>query len=325
MRLGWLLALSLLALAPELRAQENDLREEAATADAREAFRLGSALARAGQWKEALAAFERSSKLRPHAVTTYNIAYCERSLGHYTLARKLFEQAFAESEARAEQRLPADVEVRAKGYLAEVERRVARTKLVSKPARLSVSVDGRPLERAASGEWLGGTRGPGAAERIPGGEIELLIDPGPHVVVVSHGKHERVLQVNLEPGENPALVLDLEQRAPKVTRKTPDRTWALLSFGVGASGVVVGALTGAAALNEKASLDEHCSLGKQRCDPRYQGDIDAMNRYATVSSVAFGVGAAGLGLGAYLWISGESRESVRAFIGPGGGGLSGRF
>ena len=51
---------------------------------AREAFRLGSTLARQGQWQDALSAYERSAELRPHAVTTYNIGYVERALGHLT-------------------------------------------------------------------------------------------------------------------------------------------------------------------------------------------------------------------------------------------------
>lgn len=319
-----------LAGAPvDVLAQGSDVAREAATADAREAFRLGSALARAGQWREALAAFERSSKLRPHAITTYNIAYCERSLGHYTLARKLLREAFAQSEAHADQRLSEDVEVRARGYLAEVERKVARVRVSLKPAGLALVIDGRPLEKAVAGEWLAGTRGPGAAERIGASELDLVIDPGPHVIVLARGQKSRVVQISLESGNAGRLVLELEPGAPTTSAKAPDRTWALLSLGVGASGVVVGALAGAAALNEKASLDEHCTLGPDRCEPRFQGDIDAMNRYATVSTLAFGVGAVGLGLGTYLWMAGDSeasrRESVSLVLGPRGGSLNGRF
>ena len=71
------------------------------TDQARDAFSLGTALANQGQWPEALNAFNRSSKLRPHPVTTYNLAYCERALGHYTRAYKLFRRTLVEHEAAA--------------------------------------------------------------------------------------------------------------------------------------------------------------------------------------------------------------------------------
>src|SRR5688572_29232364 len=63
---------------------------------AREGFLLGTALAREGQWLDALAAFERSARLRAHPVTTYNLAYCERALGRYTRAQQLFNLALSE-------------------------------------------------------------------------------------------------------------------------------------------------------------------------------------------------------------------------------------
>ena len=48
---------------------------------ARKEFLEGAALVRAERWGEALAAFERATKLKPHAVTTFNIAQCERAMG----------------------------------------------------------------------------------------------------------------------------------------------------------------------------------------------------------------------------------------------------
>ena len=50
---------------------------------ARDAFRLGSTLAKQGRWSDALAAFERSARLKEHPVTTYNLAYCARALGQF--------------------------------------------------------------------------------------------------------------------------------------------------------------------------------------------------------------------------------------------------
>jgi hypothetical protein len=69
---------------------------------ARDSFREGASLAKDAQWGAALVAFERSSKLRPHPWTTYNIAVCERALGQYVRARRTFARALEERRSEAD-------------------------------------------------------------------------------------------------------------------------------------------------------------------------------------------------------------------------------
>src|SRR5262245_10995171 len=149
----WLL--SALAFAPLAGAQPGDPPSPAeppagaempGVEQAREAFTLGTALAAQGQWVDALAAFERSSRLRPHPVTTYNLGYCERGLGHFTRARKFFDQALADHAAGRGGKLTEDLLREAQSYLAETDRRLVRAAVTLTPADATVSVDGRPLE-----------------------------------------------------------------------------------------------------------------------------------------------------------------------------------
>ena len=56
-------------------------------ADARRYFQQGIAHVRKSEWAEAHDAFEKSTALRPHAVTTYNLGACQRAMGRYTRAR----------------------------------------------------------------------------------------------------------------------------------------------------------------------------------------------------------------------------------------------
>src|SRR5262245_51087209 len=56
--------------------------------EARAAFVLGTALVQETKWSEALAAFEKSFALVPHAVTLFNVGACERALGKYIQARR---------------------------------------------------------------------------------------------------------------------------------------------------------------------------------------------------------------------------------------------
>src|SRR5439155_897636 len=158
-------------------------------AEARTAFKEGTALARQAQWGEALLAFEHSARLRPHTFTTYNLGYCERALGRYTRARKFLAKALAENEARGGTALSADVATDAKKYLAEIDERIARVAVSLAPADAAVSVDGRPLEMVAADRTTpvlaAGTRDLGPGEVPAATQFELLVDPGAHVFTVS--------------------------------------------------------------------------------------------------------------------------------------------
>lgn len=304
-----LLALAL-ALAPVVSAEpapDAPAADDERVARAREAFRLGSALAREGQWTDALAAFERSASLRPHATTTYNLGFCERALGHYTRARKLLGTAL-DDERRHE--LSAETRAEARAYLAEVERKVVHATVTLRGPGARITIDGRPLERApgARARWVAGTRDPGPAELVPAGTFQLLVDPGTRVLLVDG----RARNVRFVSGETPSLTLGEAPVPERAAAPPPDRGWAIAALGVGAAGLLVGTVSGITALREKSSLDEHCTRGIDRCDPRYQGDIDNMHRAAAISSVAFAVGALGVGAGVALWVSAPSAEGRRS-------------
>src|SRR5258708_31920756 len=119
-----------------------------AVAQARAAFHEGTQLAAQQRWVEALNAFERSDSLRPHAITTYNIGYCERLLGHSTRARKMLAKALADHHARGDVELPAELISAAQAYLSEADRQVARVVVTITPG--AGAIDGPPLELAAN-------------------------------------------------------------------------------------------------------------------------------------------------------------------------------
>ena len=141
-----------LAQSPAPGGAQAPASEDAATLQARALFNEGTDKAHRGEWSLAVAAFQRSWALHPHAVTAYNIGYCERALGRYTRARKMFGEAFAESAAHGGAELPQELAAAAKTYLAELERMIARAVISVSPEGASIVVDGSPLERAdASG------------------------------------------------------------------------------------------------------------------------------------------------------------------------------
>jgi hypothetical protein len=307
-------------------------------AGAREAFRLGAALARQGQWTEALAAFERSARLLPHATTTYNVGFCERALGRYSRARKSLRAALD----RGGDELGSDVRAQAESYLAEIERRIARVTVHAGQDDLRIAVDGRPLELEASGPrpvTAAGTLEQGPGKLVPARTFVVVIDPGSHVFEISRGARTQLIRRTFAPGSSPVLELALPDEprpTPAAAQERWDPTWTVLAFGTGAAGVAVGAVAGVAALKQKSDLDESCTLGTDRCDPRYQDNIDAMNRNATISTIGFGVGLVGVGVGTVLLLtrSDGGRErgpdetatvGISPWIGLGAAGLDGTF
>jgi hypothetical protein len=274
-----------------------------ATVQARALFNEGIEQARRGDWSMALATFERSAALHPHAVTTYNIGYFERALGRYTRARKMLGRALAESAAHGGDELPEDLTASAKTYLTELERHIARAVVSVSPEGASVLVDGRPLESAASDGarpvFWAGTREPGPAEPAPASTFELEIDPGAHAFVVSKaGYSDDASTRTFEQGSEVGLVLQLSPVGPAAPASvapasaaqaergvpSPNRVPLYLALGVGAAGLVTGTAAGIIAIRLKTD-----------------SQIPEAHTVADVSTVAFVLGGAGTATAALLW------------------------
>jgi hypothetical protein len=105
-------------------------------------------------------------------------------------------------------------------------------------------------------------------------------------------------------------------------------------IGLGGAGLVVGSVFGGLALSTKSSLDSACPT-KTACPASSQSDIDALNTRATVSSIGFGVGVAGILVGGVLLVTsqGEAPAATPAprgahlspWVGLGAAGVGGTF
>lgn len=326
---------------------------------ARAAYVAGTDLVRAARWAEALTSFEISWKLLPHPATAYNIAFCERALGHYTRARKMFAKALADNATHGGTELPEDTAAAATSYLEEVQRFLSSVDVVVEPRDVPValSVDGRPLEVGASDGTkivlVAGTAEPGPAQALPAAAFTLVLDAGTHVFVVSApGRTDTARTASFLPGsdslrltagaptptpqrpeERPALIPNPppapdSSTEPEAAPRRRSHTAAFIVLGAGAAGVAAGAVLGGLAISKKADLDGRCPGG--HCPPEAQSDYDATGRLADGATVAFAVGGAALGAGTLLllWPSGSastSTPSVEARLGPMGISVRGSF
>ncbi|CAN5895162.1 hypothetical protein BH11MYX4_BH11MYX4_68940 [soil metagenome] len=186
--------------------------ESADVVEARKQFVAGNELAKSSQWAQALAAFERSAQLRPHPLTTFNMAVCERSLGRLTRARRLFGDTIA-AAAREPSEFPASRLEEANGYVTTIEAELVRLEVRLAPADAALSVDGRALVvetlPGALPVATAGLGAPGGLERAPAAKFVLVVDPGTHFFrVVAKGHADVTLTKVYASGAR--TVLDLE-------------------------------------------------------------------------------------------------------------------
>ena len=152
--------------------------------------------------------------------------------------------------------------------------------------------------------------------------LSLRVDRGAHVVVVrASGYVEQSKTVTIEAGGRTEL-----QFSPA---RSPDYTLAFLGFGVGFVGVAAGSVTGILAFTSWSSAKAECYTPAKECGPAGQPELATSKTFGTLSTVAFGVGAAGIGVGAYGWVRARrgrgAAKPVEIMLLPGGLGLRGGF
>jgi hypothetical protein len=226
------LSASLTAIAATGHAAPQPAPDPPDVVAAREQFVRGSDNARQGRWAEALQAFEASAKLRPHAVTTFDIGICQRAMGSFTLARQTFEQALAQNEASGRTELAESLAAEDRGYSAEIGHLLATAVVDLNPPTATIAVDGRPLGARGEGPsrvMVVGIRDPGPPEPAPGAHFELQLNPGPHVITLSRpGFADAVLTRTMAPGTTTDLKLSLD-RLPAVIHVVSSQEGAVVA------------------------------------------------------------------------------------------------
>lgn len=192
--------------------------------EARKAFLLGSERVKEARWAEALEAYERSAKLKPHVVTTFNVGVCERALGHGTRAEKAFSEALVDD--RRESVMPEPVRRDAEAFLAETRATLAELDVTMDPPDATLLVDGRPLVTLPRGQpdsvatviAVAGLAAPGPALVAPAKQFRLRLDPGAHVLLIGRaGFADVVRREAVGPGARTELRLSLTRLPGKLS------------------------------------------------------------------------------------------------------------
>ncbi len=287
--------------------------QDRATAEA--LFREAKRLMRKKSYADACRKLEESQRLDPQDGTLLNLAVCHAREGKTASAWAEFQAAL--QQARAARR--KDRVRLAKREIRRLERRLSRLTIEVPP---DARVPGLVVTRANSevGEAAWGTAVP--------------VDPGTVVVTMQAPEfREDSIEVTLEEAEDKTITLkrlealppkpkpvkaepqnptrDAEGKSEEESRRTK-RMLAYVAGGVGIAAVGVGAFFGLRALSKSRDSDDRCQ--GSLCDPEGLELADEADSAATVSNIAFAVGAVGIGAGTYLYFTSmpESKPDARA-------------
>ncbi len=318
------------------------------TAAARELAIEGLKLADAGHCAQAIDKLFRAEKLRHSPIVLGRLGECQIEEGKVVdgtedLQRLLHEPVPSNPPAslgRARERAQSVLDA-AKSKIASL------TISVRGASDNEVTVDGQPV----SALLLDRDRPTDPGEHVVEASAPGCLKSTRHVTLAAGEKQEVTLKLRIDPtaktaappatADNPSAPLlqpKTEMSSTVMTetspamQSAPHHTASTILWVTGGAAVAAGGVFGYLAMNDKRTLDNQCVNGA--CPTGSKGTLDSANRYATVSTVLIGVGAAGAALGTVLYFTAGSNPSTehpptglhsRAFVGLNRLGIEGTF
>lgn len=305
-------------VAPAARAQS-----AADKAAAEALFDDAKRLVAAGKYADACPKFVESQKLDPGIGTLLYLGDCYEKNGQLASAWAAFREAASTAKAAGQAAREKTANTRADALDARLPRLSVQVPPAAAIEGLAVERDGAPVAKP-----LWGTAFP--------------VDPGEHVVRASApGKAPWSVKVNATPGVPITVTIPaLAAAAPAGPATAPvapppsgsswsgQKTFALVSAGVGVAGLVVGGVFGAQTMSKWSDAkSNHCTgpSGSRVCDDTGVTEASDARTAGTISTIGFVVGGVGIAGAAILWATAPSHGAsvaIRPAVGPGVAALS---
>jgi len=300
----------------------------------------GKERTRAGEKERALEAYQKAHDIMKVPTTGIALAKAHQSLGHLVEARDVALEVVRMPRDNGEPTIFERARREAKELEAHVKPRIPTVRIIVKGGPATrVSVDGADVASLLLGEPVAMNPGKhtvvarnadGVEKRADvdlaerdAKEIDLAL-PVPAPVVVT----------TMPPSGAPASTAPRDM-APEAGRTTAAKVLVFGGFGLAFVGLAVGGVTGALTLSKAGDVKPQCANGV--CDPAAKGDLDSASSLATISTIGFAAGGAGVLCGVIGLLlprtrvestetalhSGEVRTSV--WLGPGSMGVRGSF
>jgi hypothetical protein len=272
----------------------------------------GVQLADAGKCPEAIEKLTRAEALHHAPTILGRIGECQVNVGEVVAGTENLNMVVREVLPASAPKVFRDAQERAQKVLTAAMPKIAHLVIRVTPANLkaSVAVAGKPVPAALLG-------------------AERPTDPGTHqVTAAAEGYKPTSVSVTLAEGGHQEVNLLLEKNPNAVSAlpastagaaaaTTPETTPpepgakksklpAFVAFGVGGAGLIVGGITGGLALGKASDCPNKVCQS--------QSDLDSAKTMATISTIGFGVGIAGVAVGTILLLtsSGSSEKPPSA-------------
>lgn len=285
---------------------------------ARELALEGQAAFDRGDFATAADRFERANALVHAPTLLLALARAQVKLGKLVQAYESYNQIIREGLSKDASKVFKEAHQDARNEVEPVRVRLAWVTIsVSGPQTPRVSIDGAAVPPAALG-------------------VRRAVNPGDHVArAEGDGYLPQEKPFSAAEGGSAELSFSLERAPAGATEPTPPaagatapaqgppapvvsdagqpapkRTLAYVALGVGATGLIVGSVTGIMALGKHSSLSEACPDGK--CPEAEQSELDSYRTLGTISTIGFVVGVVGAGAGITLLVTAPKRTEPTA-------------
>jgi PEGA domain-containing protein len=274
------------------------------TAAARTLGIQGVQLADAGKCPEAIEKLSRAEVLHHAPTILGRLGECQVNVGEVVLGTENLNMVVREVLPTSAPKVFFEAQARAQKVLTAAVPKIAHLVIRVHPGDVnaSVAIAGKPVPAALLG-------------------VERPTDPGTHEVTAKAEGYKPTSQsVTLGEGGHQELTLQLEADPNAVSAVPPSTTGAVVArnaeadspepsrtkskapvfvaFGIGGAGLLVGGITGALAFGKASDCPNKV------CET--QSDLDSARTLATISTIGFGVGIAGVAVGTILLLAGNS-------------------
>jgi len=281
--------------------------------EAQTIFDRGVADMLAGHYEAACPAIRRSYELDPLPGVAFTLAECLAGAGKPLAALKAYDtfRALADALPPARREVFAEREQLALGKSARLSESIPDLELnvpSNAPSTLVLKRNGEVLDPASYGQ----------RERLEPGDYSLVAENAGSVIWERHvhlaeGSHVRVSVPWSAPIPTAAEHAPSTSGPRRDLPRQPDRRLAYVAGITGAAGMAVGITAGAMAWNRKGDIERECPADS--CTASGRSALHSARTAATVSTIGFGVGLAGLAGAVVLWLIPHSSEtSIRTAV-----------
>jgi hypothetical protein len=305
----------------------------AETAAARALAVEGLKLAQANNCADAVPKLERAEKLYHSAVVASRLGECYVSVGRLVEGTEVLRKVLREPQPADAPPGLAKALDRAQRVLDTAKPRLAGlTVKVAAVADMRVKIDGNLLQSALvdsevptdPGEHNIEVSAPGflkAGSRITLGDgekksvtLSLVRDPNAVVPVAPVSDAGATHPTSAPSARDPEPTPTPAAQPGSSAKREPNRAAAYVSLGIGAAGVAAGGVLGVLTMQRHKELQGRCP--NDVCTLAEQQDLDSAKRLGNFSTIAFGVGGAGLVLGTVLFFTAGSSDVDHAKVAP---------